>query len=95
MDKILEELWYGNINPQESDLSNTPEIKEITKNTARHRENLERTLSDEQKELLTQLTDSMYDFERIYELEIFKYAFKLGARITAESLFTDNQSGKI
>ncbi len=92
MKEILEELWYGNINPNECGLCNKPELKEVAKYVSRHRDAIEETMSDEQKELLSKLVETMYEYQRLYELEIFKYAFKLGARFTAESLCTDNRS---
>ncbi len=50
---------------------------------------MERTLSDEQKALLTRLTDSMSELDGLLEFEMFAYAYKLGARMTAESLYQE------
>ena len=38
MDRILEELWYGNIDPMEAVGSGGPQYKELMKLMARNRE---------------------------------------------------------
>ncbi len=84
MKSILEELWYGNIHPQEDDPYNTSKLKKLSKNTTSHFEKLDETLSDEQKELLEQLMSSYLDFNSLSESVIFTCGFRLGARIMLE-----------
>ena len=51
MKGTIEELWHGNIIPQEDSRTNSPEMKELLGYMARHHENLEKSFTDEQKEI--------------------------------------------
>ena len=48
---IIEELWHGNIIPQEDSRTNSPEMKGLLSYMARHHEDLEKSFTDEQKEI--------------------------------------------
>ena len=54
--KILEELWYGNIEPTEYDTS-SKEYKKLQELICRNEEKLRVTMSDEQKALFEKYTD--------------------------------------
>jgi hypothetical protein len=84
MNNILEELWYGNITPFEQCLKDNKQIKELTGYISRHRDDLEATLTDKQKEILAKLDDCYDELISISEREIFIYGLKLGAGMTAE-----------
>ena len=51
MEGIIKELWHGNIIPQEDSRTNSKEMKELLGHMARHLEDLEKSFSDEQKEI--------------------------------------------
>ena len=51
MKQTIEELWHGNIIPQEDSRTNSPEMKELLSYMARHHEELEKSFTDEQKEI--------------------------------------------
>ena len=51
--KILEQLWYGNIEPTEYDASPCKEYKEVLQLMNRNEERLCATMTDEQKELFS------------------------------------------
>ena len=51
MKETIEELWHGNIIPQEDSRINSPEMKELLSYMARHHEDLEKSFTDEQKEI--------------------------------------------
>ena len=53
---------------------------------SRHHEDLEKTLSDEQKEILEKLHDCWSEYMSLGEAAIFEYAFKLGKQIAIETL---------
>ena len=57
MKSIINELWHGNIVPQEDSRNNTKEMKELLSYMARHNEDLEKTLTDEQKEIFLKFYD--------------------------------------
>ncbi len=44
---VIKELWHGNIIPQDSDVFDKPEPKELLSYMSRHREALEAALADE------------------------------------------------
>ena len=50
---ILEELWYGNIEPAEYDISPSKEYKELLQLISRNEDKLLATMTDTQKELFT------------------------------------------
>ena len=50
MDNILEEFWYGNINPHEQSTENSSAIKELLTLMGRNRDRLQATLGKEQQE---------------------------------------------
>ena len=56
--RILEEFWYGNIEPTEYDTSSCKEYKKLLELICRNEEKLKATMTDEQKEL----------FEKIHRL---------------------------
>ena len=83
---IIKELWHGNIVPQEDSRTNTKEMKELLGYIARHREDLDKTFTPEQKELYEKLHDCWDEYVSLAEAAIFEYAFKLGARLAMETL---------
>ena len=48
--RILEEFWYGNIEPTEYDTSSCKEYKKLLELICRNEEKLKATMTDEQKE---------------------------------------------
>ena len=51
MKETIEDLRHGNIIPQEDSRTNSPEMKELLSYMARHHEDLEKSFTDEQKEI--------------------------------------------
>ena len=81
MRSIINELWHGNIIPQEDSRTNSKEMKELLGYMSRHHEDLEKSFTDEQKEIFEKFDDCYNELTDINEREIFAYAFKLGARL--------------
>ena len=82
--KILEELWYGNIEPTEYDTCPCAEYKEALQLISRNEEKLQATMTDEQKELFEKYTDCVRENQVITDCLIFQNGFKLGARMMLE-----------
>ena len=82
--KILEQLWYGNIEPTEYDASPCKEYKEVLQLMTRNEERLRATMTDEQKELFSRYTDCVREFQTMTECLLFQNSFKLGARMMLE-----------
>lgn len=77
----LEDLYYGNLFPQEKCARLDDDVKELLKLLNRNEEKLISTLSDEQKETFEKYKDCNREISEICEREIFLNGFRLGARI--------------
>ena len=84
--QIINELWHGNIIPQEDSRNTSPEMKELMEYMARHHNDLLKTMSDEQKEPFEKFHDCWSEYMGLAEAAIFEYAFKLGMQIAIETL---------
>ena len=81
---ILEELWYGNIEPTEYDTSSCKEYKKALQLVNRNEEELHATMTDAQKELFSRYADSVREFQDMAECLLFQNSFRLGARMMLE-----------
>ena len=81
---ILEEFWYGNIEPTEYDASSSKEYKELLQLISRNEEKLLATMNDEQKELFSRYTDCVREHQAMTECLLFQNSFRLGARMMVE-----------
>ena len=86
MKSILNDLWHGNIIPQEDSRTNSPQTKKLLGYMSRHHEDLKKSFSDEEKEIFEKFHDCWSEYMSLAEAAIFEYAFKLGAQITLEAL---------
>ena len=86
MTHIIQELWHGNIVPQEDSRNNTKEMKELISYIARHDEDLYKLLTEEQKAIFEKYQDCWNEYVSLAEAAIFEYAFKLGMTIAIETL---------
>ena len=86
MRSVINELWHGSIVPQKDSRNNSPEMKELMEYMARHHDDLLKTMTDEQKEIFEKFHDCWDEYVSLAEAAIFEYAFRLGARLTIETL---------
>ena len=82
--RILEEFWYGNIEPTEYDTSSNKEYKKLVELIFRNEEKLKATMTDEQKELFEKYMDCVQEYQTITDCLIFQNSFRLGARMMLE-----------
>ena len=82
--RILEELWYGNIEPTEYTASTSREYRELRKLVDRNETDLRATMTDAQKELFTRYLENVMEYQTMSELMLFQNSFKLGARLMVE-----------
>ena len=87
MKSILEELYYGNVCPQEDSVIPSAKTEQLKGFIAYHHANLSSTLTDKQKEIFEKFNDCVSELTDINDYETFEYAFKLGARIAIEVLY--------
>ena len=81
---ILEELWYGNIEPAEYDISPDKKYKDMLQLISRNEDKLLATMTDAQKELFTKYADCVREYQVMAECLLFQNGFRLGARIMLE-----------
>ena len=55
--RLLEEFWYGNIEPTDYDISPSKEYKKLQELICRNEEKLRATMTDEQKDLFAGVSD--------------------------------------
>ena len=82
--KVLEEFWYGNLEPAEYDTNTSKEYKEILQLISRNEEKLLATMNDEQKELFSRYTDCVREHQAMTECLLFQNSFRLGGRMMLE-----------
>lgn len=78
---VLEELWYGNLEPSEFDSSSSKEYKELLHLVSHNDEKLLVTMTMEQKELFSRYSDCVREFQALTECLLFQNSFRLGARM--------------
>lgn len=83
---VLEELWYGNLEPSEYSFFSSREYKERLHMVTRKEEKLLSTMTKEQKELFSRYSNCVREFRSLTELLLFQSSFKLGARMMAEMM---------
>ena len=81
--RILEEFWYGNIEPTEYDTS-SKEYKKLLEPICRNEEKLKATMTYEQKELFKNYTDCVREYQTITDCILAKSSFRLGGRMMIE-----------
>ncbi len=86
---ILDEFWYGNINPQEQSKENNRAVRELLNLMGRNRDALSSTMTDEQREVLEKYDDCINEMYGLIEVGIFTYAFRLGGRLMLATLLDD------
>lgn len=82
--KILEEFWYGNIQPNERDIVPNSRFAKLLNLVAKNEENLAPMLSEDAKAVFEKLRDSQYELSSMNERDSFVLGFRLGARFMQE-----------
>ena len=87
---ILEDLYYGNLIPNESFRQSSKYGKALQVLVAQE-ESLEKTLTDEQKVMFNKLRDCQSNFNAIGESDSFIKGFRLGAKIAVEIMRSEEE----
>ena len=69
---ILEEFWYGSIEPAEYDISSSKEYKEPLQLISRNEDKLPATMTDEQKELFTVAIKKRHPYGCLFFMAIMR-----------------------
>ena len=83
---ILEEFWYGNIEPADYDASPSREYREQLQLISRNEDKLLASMNDAQKELFSRYTDCVREYQTMAECLLFQNSFRLGARMMQDIL---------
>ena len=83
--QTISELWYGNIHPFEQCTYGDKRVKELMKLAARNHEELEKSLTEKQKEILEKLEECLNEMHDYAEQDAFSYGFRIGLRLMAEA----------
>ncbi len=81
---LLEDLWYGNLNPHEAILTENRQYKHLLSLMARNRDELSETLTDKQLETLEKYDEAMNEMHSLAEVEAFSYGFRIGVQLMIE-----------
>lgn len=84
--RLLEDFWYGNIDPRKYNKFSCSECKEAIRLIAKNEEKLQATFTDEQKELFSRYADCVMEYQSIAECLLFQHSFSLGVRMMSETL---------
>ena len=93
MRKTLEDLYYGNITPNEQQMTPGSELKQAVDCVTNYEKQLMEQLEETEQEILTKLIQSQHEIDSITALENFVLGFRLGVRLMAECM--DDNDGDI
>ena len=77
---ILQELWYGNIRPNEDKVI-TDEEKELVELIARHHETLSSSLKNDDLATFEKYVDCFTEYASLVECQAFEIGFKLALKL--------------
>ena len=93
MRTTLEDLYYGNIIPNEQQMIPGSELKRAVNRVAKCEEQLMGLLNEEGQQTLTRFIRSQHEINSITATENFILGFRLGVRLMAECM--DDNDGDI
>ena len=88
MSSILEDFYYGNIEPQALSTEITPKLKKKLSALVRKEEELTEMLPEKEKELFTNYVLAYNEFSSIGNSDSFISGFRLGARFTYDTFIS-------
>ena len=85
MSNIIEDFYYGNLEPQEVNSELTPKLKKKLSNLAEKEEQLSARLNGDDKELFQNYVSAYIEFSTTSNADSFISGFRLGAKFTYET----------
>ena len=80
----IQDLYYGRVSPYEMSISTVPEYQKLKALADRNEDSLRESHSDEQKELLDKLIETVTDISSISERDMFIAGFRLGMKLVID-----------
>ena len=87
MANIIEDFYYGNLEPQEVNSELTPKLKKKLSNLAEKEEQITARLTVEDKELFQNYVSAYIEFSTTSNADSFISGFRLGAKLHTIHLF--------
>ena len=88
MSNIIEEFYYGNIEPQALSTEITPKLKKKLSALVKKEEELTAMLPEKEKDLFANYVNAHNEFSSISNSDSFISGFRLGARFTYDTFIT-------
>ena len=85
MSSIIEEFYYGNIEPQALSTEITPKLKKKLSVLVKKEEELTAMLPEKERELFVNYVNAHNEFSSIGNSDSFISGFRLGARFTYDT----------
>ena len=85
MSSIIEDFYYGNIEPQELSTEITSKLKKKLSDLVKKEEELTEMLPEKEKELFTNYVNAHNEFSSISNSDSFISGFRLGARFSYDT----------
>ena len=92
MSNIIEDFYYGNLEPQEINSELTPKLKKELSNLTDKEEQLSARLTGEDKELFQEYVSAYIEFSTTSNADSFISGFRLGAKFIYDT-FVKNTKG--
>ncbi len=92
MSNIIEDFYYGNLEPQEVNSELTPKLKKKLSNLAEREEQLATRLTGEAKEMFLSYVNAYVEFSTTSNADSFISGFRLGASFIYDT-FVKNMKG--
>ena len=89
MSNVIEELYYGNLEPQELTTEISPKLKKKLSVLAKKEEELSAMLPEKEKELFANYVNAYNEFSSISNSDSFISWFRLGARFACDTFIQD------
>ena len=93
MSNIIEELFYGNLEPQELTTEITPRLKRKLNELVKKEEELTALLPEKERELFTNYVSTYNAFSSISISDGFISGFRFGARFTYDTFVANSKGG--
>ena len=91
MYNIIEEFYYGNIEPQELTTEITPKLKKKLSALVKKEEELTAILPEKERELFVNYVNAHNELSSIGNSDSFISGFRLGARFTYHTFITETK----
>lgn len=82
--RILEEFWYGNINPNEQSFDKQSRFAKVLSLLTQNESKLLERLNEEEKEIFEKYQNCHHELTQLGECEAFIKGFRLGGQMMLE-----------